>query len=88
MSAAQVAQALGFDRAAEQKLLTGEIVSAEREEITAKQLAVAIGMLIKGDPDALATAVLDGQILKAKPAILGFGRIDPAAPETGLADVA
>ena len=86
MSAAQVAQALGFDRAAEQKLLTGEIVSAEREEITAKQLAVAIGMLIKGD--ALATAVLDGQILKAKPAILGFGRIDPAAPETGLADVA
>jgi hypothetical protein len=88
MSAAQVAQALGFDRAAEQKLLAGEIVTAEREETTAKQLAVAIGMLIKGDPDALATAVLDGQTLKANPAILGFGRIDPAAPEAGLAGIA
>ena len=88
MSAAQVAQALGFDRAAEQKLLAGEIVTAEREETTAKQLAVAIGMLIKGDPAALATAVLDGQTLKANPAILGFGRIDPAAPEAGLAGIA
>jgi hypothetical protein len=88
MSASQVAQALGFDRAAEEKLLAGEIVTAEREETTAKQLAVAIGMLIKGDPDALAAAVLDGQTLKANPAILGFGRIDPAAPEAGLAGVA
>jgi hypothetical protein len=88
MSAAQVAKALGFDRAAEQKLLAGEIVTAEREETTAKQLAVAIGMLIKGDPGALATAVLDGQTLKANPAILGFGRIDPAAPEAGLAGIA
>ena len=88
MSAAQVAQALGFDRAAEQKLLAGEIVTAEREETTAKQLAVAIGMLIKGDPDALAAAVLDGQTLEANPAILGFGKIDPDAPEAGLAGVA
>ena len=88
MSAAQVAQALGFDRAAEQKLLAGEIVTAEREETTAKQLAVAIGMLIKGDPDALAAAVLDGQTLEANPAIQGFGRIDPGAPEAGLAGVA
>ena len=88
MSAAQVAQALGFDRAAEQKLLAGEIVTAEREETTAKQLAVAIGMLIKGDPDALAAAVLDGQTLQANPAILGFGMIDPGAPEAGLAGVA
>jgi hypothetical protein len=88
MSAEQVAQALGFDRAAQQKLLAGEIVSAEREETTARQLAVAIGMLIKGDPDALAAAVLGGQTLKANPAILGFGRIDLEAPEAGLADVA
>jgi hypothetical protein len=88
MSAAQVAQALGFDRAAEQKLLAGEIVTAEREETTAKQLAVAIGMLIKGDPEALAAAVLDGQTLKANPAIQGFGKIDPGAPEAGLAGVA
>jgi hypothetical protein len=88
ISASQVAQALGFDRAAEEKLLAGEIVTAEREETTAKQLAVAIGMLIKGDPDVLAAAVLDGQTLKANPAILGFGRIDPAAPEAGLAGVA
>jgi hypothetical protein len=88
MSAAQVAQALGFDRAAEQELLAGEIVSAELEETTAKQLAVAIGMLIKGNSDALARAVLDGQTLKANPAILGFGGIDPAAPEAGLAGVA
>jgi hypothetical protein len=88
MSASQVAQALGFDRAAEQKLLAGEIVTAEREETTAKQLAVSIGMLVKGDPDALATAVLDGQTLKANPAILGFGKIDPEAPAAGLAGVA
>jgi hypothetical protein len=88
MSAAQVAQALGFDRAAEQKLLAGEIVTAEREETTAKQLAVAIGMLIEGDPLALAAAVLDGQTLEANPAILGFGKIDPGAPEAGLAGVA
>ncbi|MGH2604912.1 MAG: hypothetical protein ACRDJ9_36645, partial [Dehalococcoidia bacterium] len=79
MSASQVAQAMGFDRAAEQKLLAGEIVTAEREETTAKQLAVAIGMLIKGDPDALAAAVLDGQTLQANPAVLGFGKIDPGA---------
>ena len=45
-------------------------------------------MLIKGGPDALATAVLDGQTLKANPAILGFGGIDLSAPETGLAGVA
>ena len=77
MSASQVAQALGFDGAAEQKLLAGEIVSVEREETTAKQLAVSIGMLVKGDPDALAVAVLDGQTLEANPAILGFGEIDP-----------
>jgi hypothetical protein len=88
MTASQVAQALGFDRAAEQKLLAGEIVTAEREETTAKQLAVSIGMLMKGDLDALSTAVLDGQTLQANPAILGFGRIDPGAPETGLAGVA
>lgn len=88
MSASQVAQALGFDRAAEQKLLAGEIVTAEREETTAKQLAVSIGMLIKADPDALAAAVLDGQTLQANPAILGFGKIDPGAPEAGLAGVA
>ncbi|HSA82419.1 MAG TPA: hypothetical protein VLE23_16495 [Geminicoccaceae bacterium] len=87
MSASQVAQALGFDGAAEQKLLAGEIVTAEREETTAKQLAVSIGMLVKGAPDALAAAVLDGQTLKANPAILGFGRIDPGAPEAGLAGV-
>jgi hypothetical protein len=88
MTAAQVAQALGFDRAAEQKLLAGEIVSTERKETTAKQLAVTIGMLIKGDPDTLAAAVLDGQTLKANPAILGFGKIDPGAPEAGLTGVA
>jgi hypothetical protein len=88
MSASQVAQALGFDRAAEQKLLAGEIVTAEREETTAKQLAVSIGMLVKGNPDALAAAVLDGQTLQANPAILGFGKIDPEAPEAGLAGVA
>ena len=88
MSASQVAQALGFDGAAEQKLLAGEIVSVEREETTAKQLAVSIGMLVKGDPDALAVAVLDGQTLEANPAILGFGEIDPDAPEAGLAGVA
>jgi hypothetical protein len=88
LSASQVAQALGFDRAAEQRLLAGEIVSAEREETTAKQLAVSTGMLIAGDPDALASAVLDGQTLQANPAILGFGSIDPAAPEAGLAGVA
>jgi hypothetical protein len=88
MTAAQVAQALGFDRTAEQKLLAGEIVSTEREETTAKQLAVTIGMLVKGDPDKLATAVLDGQTLKANPAVLGFGKIDPGAPEAGLAGVA
>jgi hypothetical protein len=88
LTAAQVAQALGFDRAAEQQLLAGEIVSAEREETTAKQLAVSIGMLVKGDPDALASAVLDGQTLKANPAILGFGKIDPEAPEATLAGIA
>jgi hypothetical protein len=88
LSASQVAQALGFERAAQQKLLAGEIVTAEREETTAKQLAVSIGMLVKGDLDALAGAVLDGQTLKANPAILGFGQIDPAAPEAGLAGVA
>jgi hypothetical protein len=88
MSASQVAQALGFDRAAEQKLLAGEIVTAEREETTAKQLAVTIGMVVKGDPDALAAAVLDGQTLQANPAILGFGKIDPEAPAAGLAGVA
>jgi hypothetical protein len=88
MSASQVAQAMGFDRAAEQKLLAGEIVSIEREETTAKQLAVAIGMLIDGEPDALAAAVLDGQTLQANPAILGFGKIDPSAPEAGLAGAA
>jgi hypothetical protein len=88
LTASQVAQALGFDRAAEQELLAGEIVSAEREETTAKQLAVSIGMLVKGEPDALAAAVLDGQTLQANPAILGFGKIDPGAPEAGLAGVA
>jgi hypothetical protein len=88
MTASQVGQALGFDRAAEQKLLAGEIVTAEREETTAKQLAVSIGMLIKGDPAALAAAVLDGQTLRANRAILGFGKIDPGAPEAGLAGVA
>jgi hypothetical protein len=88
MSASQVAQAMGFDRAAEQKLLAGEIVTAERQETTAKQLAVAISMLIEGDPDALAAAVLDGQTLQANPAVLGFGKIDPDAPEAGFAGVA
>ena len=88
MSAAQVAQALGFDDAAEQRLLAGEIVSVEREETTDKQLAVSIGMLVKGNPDALAASVLDGQTLKANPAILAFGAIDPEAPEAGLAGVA
>ncbi|MGH6895030.1 MAG: hypothetical protein ACREJ5_00555 [Geminicoccaceae bacterium] len=87
MNASQVAQALGFDRAAEQKLLAGEIVAAEREETTAKQLAVSIGMLVKGEPDALAAAVLDGQTLRANPAVLGFGKIDPGAPAAGLAGV-
>lgn len=88
MTASQVAQALGFDGAAEQKLLAGEIVTAEREETTAKQLAVSIGMLIKGEPDALAAAVLDGQTLQATPSVLGFGEIDPEAPAAGLAGVA
>ena len=88
MDASQVAQALGFDRAAEQKLLAGEIVTTEREETTAKQLAVAIGMLIKGDSATLAAAVLDGQTLKVNPAIQSFGKIDPSAPEAGLAGVA
>jgi hypothetical protein len=87
MTASQVAQGLGFDRAAEQKLLAGEIVTAEREETTAKQLAVSIGMLVEGDPDALAAAVLDGQTLQANPAVLGFGKIDPGAPGAGLAGV-
>jgi len=87
MTAAQVAQALGFDRAAEQKLLAGEIVTAERQETTAKQLAVSIGMLVKGDPDTLAAAVLDGQTLKSNPAILAFGKIDPEAPAAGLEGV-
>jgi hypothetical protein len=88
MTASQVAQALGFDRAAEQKLLAGEIVTAEREETTAKQLAVSIGMLVKGEPDALAAAVLDGQTLQATPSVLGFGKIDPEALATGLAGAA
>jgi hypothetical protein len=88
MSTSQVAQALGFDGAAQRKLLAGEIVSVEREETTDKQLAVSIGMLVKGDPEALAAAVLDGQTLEANPAILGFGEIDPGAPEAGLAGVA
>lgn len=88
MTASQVGQALGFGRAAEQKLLAGEIVTAEREETTAKQLAVSIGMLLKGDPNALAAAVLDGQTLQANPAILDFGRIEPGAPAAGVAGVA
>jgi hypothetical protein len=88
MTASQVAQALGLDRAAEQKLLAGEIVTAEREETTAKQLAVSIGMLLEGDPAALAAAVLDGQTLQANPAILGFGKIEPGAAAAGLAGVA
>jgi hypothetical protein len=88
MSASQVAQALGFDGAAQQKLLAGEIVSVEREETTAKQLALSIGMLVKGDPETLAAAVLDGQTLDASPGVLAFDRIDPAAPAAGLAGVA
>jgi hypothetical protein len=88
MSASQVAEALGFNDAAQQKLLAGEIVSVEREETTDKQLAVSIGMLVKGDPDALAAATLDGQTLADTPAVLGFGAIDPAAPEAGQAGVA
>lgn len=88
MSAAQVAQALGFDGAAQHELLGGEIVSVEREETTDKQLAISIGMLIQGDRDALAAAVRDGQTLKVSPGVLAFGRIDPAAPEAGLAGVA
>jgi hypothetical protein len=32
MSASQVAQALGFDGAAQQKLLVGEIVRVERQQ--------------------------------------------------------
>ena len=88
LSARQVAEALGLDREAEQKLLAGEIVTAEREETTAKQLAITIGLLIEGDPDALAAAVLDGQTLQVNPAVLGFGKIDPGAPAAGLAGVA
>jgi hypothetical protein len=88
ITASQVAQALGFDHAAEQKLLAGEIVTAEREETTAKQLAVSIGMLVEGEPHALAAAVLDGQTLRANPAVLGFGKIDPEAPAAGLDSVA
>jgi hypothetical protein len=36
MTASQVAQALGFDRDAGQKLLAGEIVTAKREAIGAQ----------------------------------------------------
>jgi hypothetical protein len=72
---------------AEQKLLAGEIVTAERKETTAKQLAVSIGMLLNGDPTALAAAVLDGQTLQANPGILGFGQIEPGAA-AGLSGVA
>jgi hypothetical protein len=71
MTAAQVARALGFDRAAGQRLLAGEIVTTEREETTATQLAVTIGIAVEGDPDALATAVLDSQTLGIAGAIGG-----------------
>lgn len=88
LTAEAVGQRLGFDADAKRRLLAGEIVATETEETTARQLAIVVALLVKGDRDQLATALLEGQTLEANPAVLDFGRIDPEAAEASLASVA
>lgn len=78
LSADEIAERLGFSADDKAKLQAGEIVSAEIEETTAKQLAVVIALQVPAGLDDIAARVTEGTTLEANPSIQAFGRIDPA----------
>jgi hypothetical protein len=78
ISADAVADGLGFSSEQHAKLQAGEIVSAEIEETTEKQLAVALALKVPATLEDVAASVAKGTTLEANKAIKAFGEIDPA----------
>jgi hypothetical protein len=78
ISADAVADGLGFSSEQHAKLQAGEIVSAEIEETTEKQLAVALALKVPATLEDVAASVAKGTTFEANKAIKAFGEIDPA----------
>jgi hypothetical protein len=79
ISAEAVADALGFNSQQHAELQAGEIVSAEIEETTEKQLAAALALKVAATLEDVAASVAEGTTLEANKAIRAYGEIDPAA---------
>jgi hypothetical protein len=87
LSAEGIANAVGFGPADYEKLRAGEILSKEIEETTAKQLAVALALLVPVRLDEIADKVAQGTTLEANKAIQAYGDIDPANVEASFAEI-
>jgi hypothetical protein len=83
ISADAVADGLGFSSEQHAKLQAGEIVSAEIEETTEKQLAVALALKVPATLEDVAASVAKGTTLEANKAIRAYGEIDPAQVSEG-----
>ncbi len=78
LSAEQIAKAMGLSAEEQAKLKAGEIVSTEITELTEKQLAVALALMVPASLDQIADSVLEGTTLSTNKAIQAYGEIDPA----------
>jgi hypothetical protein len=78
LSVESIEEGLGLGAEDRAKLEAGEIVSAELEESSEKQLAVALALKVPATIDDIAESVTSGTNLQANSQIQASGRIDPA----------
>jgi hypothetical protein len=77
LTAEAIAAAMGLSAQDQARLRAGEIVSAEIESTTEKQLAVALALMVPATLEDVAASVAAGTTLDANTAIRAHGEIHP-----------
>ena len=69
---------LGLSAADRQRVMSGELVTAELRPVSERDLAVAVAALVRTSPDALGKLVLSGAMVTADSQVRAFGVIKGA----------
>ena len=88
LSAREIAAAVGFDEADKKKVVAGDVAAADLPETTDKMLAQAVAVLLPANADEIVERLRSLKLFETDEAVIGFGAIDPANPEAGLAKAA
>ena len=81
-TADQVLTDVGLSPEDKQRVLGGELVSADLSGVSDRDLAFAIAFLVKTTPDALSKTIVAGDLIAADEQVKNYGVISPAGSLT------